>query len=156
METGALEAAEKWTEESQSVSLPRLMCLQVPLKTDEASEMEKRRKKALILKKKEPFKIERHCWKMWRDGCMCIHSQHAYRWVPPLNALYSDFWDVCLSDKVYFLCEGGCGTVVDFTVWHWVRNYWVGKVNFFAKNENSHIYKSCLEQSSRPLSGPDF
>ena len=37
------------------------MCLQVPLKTDEASEMEKRRKKALILKKKEPFKIERHC-----------------------------------------------------------------------------------------------
>lgn len=44
VETGSLEAAEKRAEELQSVSLPCLMCLQVPLKTDEASEMERSRK----------------------------------------------------------------------------------------------------------------
>lgn len=40
METGSLEAAEKWTEELQAVSLPCLMCLQVPLKTGKAREMQ--------------------------------------------------------------------------------------------------------------------
>lgn len=81
METGSPEAAEKWTEELQSVSLPCLMCLQVPLKIGEAREMERRRKRDSTHVREERVLVNVGALKKHvRLGgrtymCACIHPQ---------------------------------------------------------------------------------
>lgn len=126
METGSLEAAEKWTEELQSVSLPCLMCLQVPLKTGKASEMEWRRKRESINIQEGVLENGEALLEIvdrWMCVDVCVHT----RWVFT-NCMLQIFCSVtserCLYQiKVYLVCKGD--VEVRMGVWHWRRNYWV-------------------------------
>lgn len=166
METGSLEAAEKWTEELQSVSLPCLMCLQVPLKTGEASEMERRKKResSNIWEEKVLENVEALLKNMERWMCVCVcvcvpvcvYTVQSHIVGCSLQIFYRVISEMCFYQiNVYFECQGRGGMVHNSqsgTEWGIIG---LGG-SICHQKENSHICKSFLEQNNRRLSGSDF
>lgn len=144
LEPGSLEAAEKWTEELQSVSLPCLMPLQVPPKTGKASETERGRKTEASASKKEALKTEP--WKNadgWLRACVCRSPQLVLLggfWFP-----YSNFCDILRKSNGCLCWKWGAGP---FLVWHGARKFsnWEGQL-VAPPPKNSLFINSHLEQS---------